>query len=92
MPLPSLHSRSTSIVKRDMGNDCLMTIDGTNFCISQKGIVKKGNAFVSHKYLGKSTPCYKLGMDILGGDLVWIQGPFPGGKYTEIMIFDKVLA
>jgi hypothetical protein len=26
-----------------------------------------------------------------GGDLVWIQGPYPAGKYTDIIIFNKVL-
>ncbi len=30
-------------------------------------------------------------MSILGGDLVWIQGPYPKGKYTYIKIFNKVL-
>ena len=30
-------------------------------------------------------------MDILAGNLVWIQGPYPAGKYTDIKIFNKVL-
>jgi hypothetical protein len=30
-------------------------------------------------------------VSILGGDLVWIQGPYPAGKYTDIKIFNKVL-
>jgi hypothetical protein len=68
-----------------------MTIDGTNFRILQKGIAKKGNAFGSHKYAGKSALRYKLGVDILAGNLVWIQGPYPAGKYTDIKIFNKVL-
>jgi hypothetical protein len=51
----------------------------------------KGNAFASHKYAGKSALYYKLGMSILGGDLVWIQGPYPVGKYMDIKIFNKVL-
>ena len=68
-----------------------MTIDGTNFCIPQKGVAKKGNAFASHKYAGKSALRYELGVSILGGDLVWIQGPYPAGKYTDIKIFNKVL-
>jgi hypothetical protein len=25
------------------------------------------------------------------GDLVWIQGPYPAGKFTDIKIFNKVL-
>ena len=30
-------------------------------------------------------------MDIFVGNLVWIQGPYPAGKYTDIVIFNKVL-
>jgi hypothetical protein len=74
-----------------VGNDCTMTIDGTDFRIPQKGIAKKGNAFASHKYAGKSALWYELGVDILAGNLVWIQGPYPAGKYTDIKIFNKVL-
>ena len=75
---------------QDVGNDCTMTIDRTGFRIPQKGIAKKGNAFASHKYAEKSALCYKLGVDILARNLVWIQGPYPAGKYTDIKIFDKV--
>jgi hypothetical protein len=41
-----------------------------------------------------SLPCgtrYELGVDILAGNLVWIQGPYPAGKYTDIKNFNKVL-
>jgi hypothetical protein len=72
-------------------NDCTMTVDGTDFRIPQKGAAMKGNAFASHKYAGKSALCYELGVDILAGNLVWIQGSYPAGKYTDIKIFNKVL-
>jgi len=76
----------------DVLNDCTMTVDGTDFRIPQKGAATKGNAFASHKkYAGKSARRYELGVDILAGNLVWIQGPYPAGKYTEIKIFIKVL-
>jgi hypothetical protein len=68
-----------------------MTVDGADFCIPQKGVAMKGNAFGSHKYVGKSTLRYKLGVSILMGNLVWIQGPYPAGKYTNIKNFNKVL-
>jgi hypothetical protein len=77
--------------KGDVLNDCLMTVDGTDFRVPQKETATKGNAFASHKYVGKSALRYKLGMIILGGGLVWIQGPYPAGKYTDIKIFYKVL-
>ena len=68
-----------------------MTVDGTDFLIPQKGAATKGNAFASHKYAGKSALRYELGVDILAGNLVWIQGPYPAGNYTDIKIFNKVL-
>ena len=74
-----------------MLNNCAMTVDGTDFRIHQKGAATKGNAFASHKYAGKSALRYELGVDILAGNLVWIQGPYPAGKYTDIKIFNKVL-
>ena len=67
----------------DVLNNCRMTVDGTDFCIPQKGVAMKGNAFASHSY--------ELGVNILVGNLVWIQGPYPVGKYTDIKIFNKVL-
>ena len=69
-----------------------MTVDGTDFRIPQQGEAKRGNAFASHKYGGKSALRYELGVSILGGDLVWIQGPYPAGKFTDISIFCKVLS
>jgi hypothetical protein len=75
----------------DVLNNCTMTVDGTDFRTPQKGAATKGNAFASHKYAGKSALRYELGVDILTGNLVWIQGPYPAGKYTDIKIFNKVL-
>jgi hypothetical protein len=77
--------------KGDILNNCLMTVDGTDFRDPQRGTATKGNAFASHKYAGKSTLRYELDVSILGGDLVWIQGPYPAGKFTDIKIFNKVL-
>jgi hypothetical protein len=66
-----------------------MALTSQNFC--RKGEAKKGNAFASHKYVGKSALRYELGVDILVGNLVWIQGLYPAGKYTNIVIFNKIL-
>ena len=68
-----------------------MTVDGTDFLVQQQGAAIEGNPFGSHKYAGKSALRYELGVSILGGDLVWIQGPYPMGKFTDITIFNKVL-
>ena len=75
----------------DVLNECLVTVNGTDFRVPQKGTATKGNAFASHKYAGKSALRYELGVSILGRDLVWIQGPYPAGTYTGIKIFNKVL-
>ena len=75
----------------DVLNNCTMTVDGTDFRIPQKGAATKGNAFASHKYAGKSALRYELGVDIITGNLVWIQGPYPAGKYTDVKIFNKAL-
>jgi hypothetical protein len=88
-PQPQINFDSQK--KGDILNDCLITVDETDFCVLQKGTETKGNAFTSHKYAGKSALRYELGMSILGGDLVWIRGPYPVGKYTDIKTFNKVL-
>ncbi len=63
-----------------MGSDCLMSIDSTDIRIPQKGVAARGNTFTLHKYAGKSALRYELGIDILAGNLVWIQGPYPADK------------
>ncbi len=68
-------------------NDCLMSIDGSDFRIPQKGAAVKGNDFASFKYKGKSALQYEIGLDILEGNLIWIQGPYPAGSWTDISIF-----
>jgi hypothetical protein len=67
-----------------------MTINGTDFCIQQKGTAKKGNFFTLHKYTGKSGLQDKLGVNILAGNLIGIKGPYPAGRYTDIVIFNSV--
>ncbi len=93
VPTPSLQINFESrLGAHDAGNNCLMTNDGTDFRIHQKGPAARGNAFASHKYKGKSALGYKLGVNILAGNLIWISGPYPAGKYIDIAIFKDVLA
>ncbi len=47
---------------------------------AQKGAARKGNAFGSFKYAGKSALHYELGVDILAGNLIWVSGSYPAGK------------
>ncbi len=81
-----------SRLEHNVGNDCLMTINGTNFRIQQKGAARKGNLFGSHKYAGKSALRYKLGVDILVGNLVWVKGPYPTDAWSNIIFFNSVLS
>jgi len=53
-----------------IGNDCLMSIDGTDILIPRTGEAKTGNWFASHKYSFKSALRYEIGVSIIGGDLV----------------------
>jgi hypothetical protein len=84
LPKPQILFESHLV--NDVGNDCLMTINGTYFKILQKGSAKKGNVFGSHKYAGKSAPRYKIGINILGGNLVWVEGPYPTGTWLGIKV------
>ena len=68
-----------------------MSIDGTDFRIYQKGPARKGDAFAAFKYKGKSALRYEVGVSILEGDLIWIEGPYPAGKYNDITIFRNCL-
>jgi hypothetical protein len=77
---------------KDISNDCLMLINGTDFQITQKDTMTRGNAFASHKYTGKSTHQYKLGINILAENLVWVSGPYPAGKWNDINFFFNKLA
>ena len=75
-----------------MLNDCLMSVDGTDFQIEQKGPAVKGNAYGSHKLAGKSGLRYELGICIRTGHLVWIEGPYAAGQWNDIAIFNNCLA
>ena len=66
-----------------------MSINGTDFRIPQTGEVKKGNWFANHKYSFKSALRYEIGVCIIGGDLVWIQGPYPAGRFNDIASFNN---
>ena len=57
-----------------------MTVDGTDFRIAEKG-----KAFFSHKFK-KSGLRYEVAISILGGDIVWINGPYECGKWPDIKI------
>lgn len=71
---------------RDTGNDCLVTVDGTDFKIQELGA-----AFSSQKYAKKSALRYEVALCIKTGEIVWVMGPFPPGDWNDLMIFRYAL-
>ncbi len=60
--------------------------------IPQQGPAISGNQFSLHKFKGKCGLRCEIGVDILAGNIVWVNGPFAAGKYTDIEIFRLGLA
>jgi hypothetical protein len=67
---------------RDVGNDCLLSGDGTDFQIAM-GYSKP---FWSYKFK-KSGLWYEVGLCILTGDICWWSGPYAPGKWNDLTIF-----
>jgi hypothetical protein len=80
--------------RKDSGslNDCLISVDGTDVRIPQQGPAIPGNPFSSFKFKGKYGLWYEIGVDILAGNIVWANGPYAAGKYTDIKNFCRGLA
>ena len=72
-------------IKHDKRNDCLISVDGTDFRIAEYG-----RLFYSHKFK-KSALRYEVGICILTGDIVWTNGPYEPGIWNDIMIFRNAL-
>ena len=72
--------------KGDVGNDCLVSVDGTDFRIHHSFSKK----WFSHKFKGPGVRC-EVALSIIGGDIVWIHGPFPCGYWSDLKIFRNAL-
>lgn len=66
-----------------------MTIDGTDCRIGTPWF--RWNGWSSHKFKKKAALRYEVGLGIQSGDIVWIAGPFPAGRYSDITIFRMFL-
>jgi DDE superfamily endonuclease len=62
----------------------MMTVDGTDFRIEQP--TPFSTRWFSHKFKGPGLR-YEVAVSILGGDIVWTNGPFPCGAWPDISIF-----
>lgn len=68
----------------DVGNRCLVCVDGIHFKINEpRPFSSKWN---SHK-LGGAGLAYELVTNIMTGDIVSYNGPFPAGEWSDIKIF-----
>jgi hypothetical protein len=69
-------------------NDCLVSVDGTDFRIIEPKPFDKG--WYSHKFHGPALRC-EITLCIRTGDIVWVSGPFPAGEWTDLKIFRNEL-
>ena len=67
--------------KHDQNNDCLLSVDGTDFQIPERG-----REWYSFKFK-KSGVRYEVALSILGGEICWISGPHQPGVYNDLDIF-----
>jgi len=72
----------------DRGKQCKVTVDGTDFRIQQPHPFSK--KWYSFKFKGPGLR-YEVCVCIQTGDIVWINGPFPCGRWPDIRIFTRDL-
>ena len=70
--------------KNDIGNICLVSVDGTDFQIYLWGEFLTG--WFSHKFKGPGLR-YEVALCIRTGHIVWINGPFPCGQWPDLKTF-----
>jgi hypothetical protein len=73
----------------DVGNNCLVSVDGTDFRIQEPHPFS--NANFSHKFKGPGVR-YEVAVCIRTGDIVWVNGPFQPGAWPDVKIFRLDLA
>jgi len=59
----------------------LISVDGVDFKVPEHG-----PEFSSHKFAKKSGLRYEVGLCILTGDIVWINGPYACGHWPDLSI------
>ena len=72
----------------DIGNDCLASVDGTDFQLAWGAKYKR---FVCHKFKKKPGLRYEVAVCLRTSDIVWINGPHYPGTHNDIAIFQMAL-
>ena len=76
--------------KDDEGHDCLVSVDGVDFEIEEPFPYDKewSKRWFSPKFNGPALR-YELCVSIIGGDIVWCNGPFAAGQWSDWKIFKE---
>ena len=76
--------------KRDIGNDCYVSIDCVDCPIEEPHPFDTvwSKRWFSPKFKGPGLR-YEIAISILEGDIVWVNGPFPPGLYNDVQIFEE---
>jgi hypothetical protein len=74
--------------RRDRGKTCKVTVDGTDFQIQEPTPFSR--EWWSRKFNGPGLR-YEVAICIQTGDIVWINGPFKPGPWTDLLIFRRNL-
>ena len=69
-------------------NDCLVSVDGTDFRVPQYMPFSK--IWYSHKFKAPGVR-YEVGLTIRTGHIVWIHGPFPCESWPDMKNFRHVM-
>ena len=68
----------------DVGDDCLISVNCTDFRIGEPFPYarKASKVWYLFKFEGAALR-YEVGLNIMAGDIVWINGPFLPGSWTD---------
>jgi len=65
------------------GSRCLVSVDGTDFKVNEPRPLNPG--FCSHKFKHATVRC-EVGVAIQHPSVVWLNGPFPAGTWSDCRI------
>ena len=68
----------------DKGSEKTITVDGVDMQVRHPTRNCKG--WISHKFK-KAAVRYEVAIGITNGYIVWVNGPFPAGRYADLTIF-----
>jgi len=84
MPTHARKIKLSNHFRGNRGKTCKLTVDGTDCPIVEPTPFSK--IWYSHKFHGPGVR-YEVAVCIQMGDICWIHGPFPCGKYNDLTIF-----